>query len=176
MSGATSAIAMGTMAAGVGMSTVGTYNKSKADKAAYEYQADVQRANAQVADWQAQDAVMRGKTAESTHRLKTANLKGSQRAALAARGIALDEGSALDVLTTTDVMGEADALMIRDNAAKEAWALRQQGRGIRANAALLDYRADSESPLLSASSTLLTGAGSVASSWYSFRDKGVKGY
>lgn len=181
MSGAVSAstlatASLGMTAFGAGMSAVGAYNKSKADKAAYEYQAQVARNNAQVAEWQAQDAIMRGQTAEGNQRMKTAQLKGTQRAAMAARGLALDEGSPLDILTTTDLMGERDALTVRDNAAKEAWALREQGKGYTANAGLLGFRADSESPLMSAGSTLLTGAGQVASSWYAFKDKGIKGY
>lgn len=154
---------------GAGYSAVGAYNKSKADKAAYEYQAKVQENNATLAGWQAEDAITRGQVSESNQRMKTAQLKSTQRASLAARGVALDEGSPLDILTTTDVMGERDALTVRDNAAREAWALREQGKGYTSNASLLSARADSENPLMAGAGTLLTGAGSVAKQWYSYK-------
>lgn len=162
-------IGMGVTAFGAGVSAVSAYNKSKGEKYAYEYQAQMARNNAQLAEWQAQDAVTRGASAEGNQRLKVASFKSSQRASMAARGIALDEGSPLDILVTTDVMGEADALTVRDNASREAWALREQGKGYTANAGLLQMRGNSESPLMAAGSTLLTGAASVASQWYNYK-------
>lgn len=177
MSGGVSAstVALGMLAAGTAMATSAAYNKSKADKAAYEYQSQVAKNNAQLAEWQAQDATMRGQTAEGVQRSKTAQLKGAQRASLAARGLALDEGSPLDILTTTDYMGERDALTIRDNASREAWALREQGKGNTANASLLAARAGAENPLMSGATTFLTSGGSVASSWYGMRGAGGGG-
>lgn len=155
-----------TQAFGVGYATVGAYNKAKADKAALEYQAGVDRNNAQLAEWQAQDALARGQSAVDASRLKTASLKGSQRARLAANGVALDEGSALNILEDTDYMGDLDAAVISDNAKKEAWGIRTQGANYSSNADLLAARANAESPFGSAAGTLLTGAGAVADSWY----------
>lgn len=179
MSGGVSAttlayIAVGTSVAGTAASAYGAYTKSKQDKAAYEYQAQVQKNNAQYAEWQAQDAITRGQTAEQNARMRTAQLKGTQRASLAARGLALDEGSPLDILTTTDYMGEKDALVIRDSANRDAWALREGAKSNMGNAALLRSRADAENPLMSGASTFLTGAGSVGSQWY--RYKTASGY
>jgi hypothetical protein len=75
-----------------------------------------------------------GKSSEFNQRLKTAQLKGTQTARMAANGVALDSGSALDVLTSTDVMGEADANTIRDNAGKEAYGYKSQAANYRAQA------------------------------------------
>lgn len=174
MSGAISAstlasVSMGLAGAGMVTSAYGAYNQSKANKAAYEYQAGVNANNAKIAEWQAQDALQRGARAEQQQRLKTAQLKGSQRASLAARGIALDEGSALNILDDTDYMGEVDALTIRDNTAKEAWANRNQAAGYASDASMLQSRADAESPGYAAFISLLGGAGSVASNWYRYK-------
>lgn len=166
------AVGMGLQTAGAAWATLGAYNKSKADKRAYEYQAQVARNNAQLAEWEAQDAIMRGQTAEGNQRMKTAQYKSSQRATMAARGLALDEGSPLDILTTTEFIGERDALTIRDNAAKEAWALRERGKGFISDAQVFQARADSENPYGSAIGTALTGGGQVASSWYQYRKAG----
>lgn len=164
-------IGAGLQVAGLVSGVFGATNQSKATQQAYNYQATVNRNNAQVAEWQAQDALQRGAKAEQAQRLKVAQLKSAQRAGFAARGIALDEGSPLNILNDTDYMGELDALTIRDNAAKEAWGARTQGANYSSDAAMLGARADAESPLGAGFSTLLTGAGTVASSWYNRRTK-----
>lgn len=159
-------IGTGLQVAGVVSGTMAAGRQAEATKSAYEYQSAVNRNNAQVAEWQAQDALQRGAKAEQAQRLKAAQLKGSQRASLAARGIALDEGSPLAILQDTDYMGEMDALTLRSNAAKEAWGLRSQSAGYASDAGMLRARADATSPSSAAFDTLLTGAGSVASNWY----------
>lgn len=159
-------IGTGLQIAGLASGAFGAYNKSKSDKAAYEYQAQVSKNNATLAEWQAQDAMQRGASAEQQQRLKTAQLRGSQRARLAASGVVLDEGSPLRILDDTDYMGELDARTIQDNTAKEVWGHRMQGANYASDSSMLKARADAESPFGSAFSTLLTGAGTVADSWY----------
>lgn len=175
MSGATSAVLLGTMAVGTGMQAIGAYNQSKANKSAYAYQAQVNANNAKIAEWQAQDALQRGAKTEQRQRLQTAQLKSSQRARLAANGVALDEGSPLSILQDTDYMGEMDARTIQSNAAREAWGYRNQAAGYASDSAMLRSRSDAESPLLAGTSSLLTGAGSVAASWYRFGQAGGGG-
>lgn len=170
-SGTMGMIGTGMQAAGVIGQTVGAYKKSSGEQTAYEFQSQVAKNNAAVAEMQAKDAILRGQTAEQNTRLKTANLKGTQQASLAARGIDLGEGSALNILTDTDFMGERDALLTRDNAAKEVWGIRNTERNFNDNAALLDWRAQQQSPIADAAGTLLTGAGKVASSWYALRNR-----
>jgi hypothetical protein len=152
--------------AGLAFSAYGAYSQSVATRNAYEYQAKVAANNAQIAKWQSEDAIARGQKEEETHRLKVAHLMSSQRASMAARGLSLDYGSPLDILTGTEFMGEIDALAIRDNAARDAWAYRNKGAEYDANSTLLENRADSESPWLSAGGTLLTQGGAVAEKWY----------
>lgn len=152
--------------AGMAVSAYGAYQQSVATKNAYEYQAKVAQNNAQIARWQAEDAVTRGQKEEANHRLKLAQMAGSQRASMAARGLDLGTGSALDILTGTEFMGEMDALTIRDNAGREAWAYSNKGNEYEANAELMRYRADSESPWMAAGASLLTQGGAVAEKWY----------
>lgn len=165
-------IGTGLQVAGMASGAFGAYNQSKAAKQSYEYQAAVQRNNAQIAEWQAADATSRGQKAEQAQRLKVAQLKSSQRAGFAARGIALDEGSPLNILNDTDYMGELDALSIRDNAAREAWGHRMQGANAGSDASMLSARAGAESPNSAAVSSLLTSGGAVASSWYRRSERG----
>lgn len=152
--------------ANLAFSTISSYQTAKAQKDAYNYQAQVERNNAVLADRRAKDALERGAAEEQRQRLKTAQLKSTQRAALAARGIDLGEGSALDILTSTDYMGEVDARTIHDNAAQEAWGIRVQRDSILDNARLLSDRAGSIRPGVTAMGTFLGGATRVAASWY----------
>lgn len=165
--------AIGLQAAGATSSIFGAFSKSSAEKAAYEYQAKVAENNALAAEWQAQDAIVRGQAAEAQQRMKTAQLKSTQRASLAARGIDLGEGSALNILTDTDYMGELDALTIRNNAAREAWGARERARGAMTDSELLSMRAGMVNPVGAATGALLSGAGSVASGWYSLTKSGA---
>lgn len=153
----------------------GAYRKSAGEQQGFQFQSQVSRTNAGLAELQASDALLRGQLNEQTIRLRTAQVGGTQRASLAARGIDLGEGSALNILTDTNFMGERDALLARDNANKEAWGFRTQAANYRSNADLMDWRAGQESPESAAFGTLLTGAGRVASSWYALRDARTNG-
>lgn len=176
MSGAVSAstlasVSMGLQVSGMVNSALGAQRQAELTKRGYESQAQVARNNAQIAEWQAQDALTRGQKAEQTQRLKTARLAGTQRATMAARGVALEEGSPLAILEDTEFMGERDAQTLRENAAREAWGHRVQASNYGSDASMLAYRASAISPETEAMNTLLTGAGSVADTWYRRKTK-----
>jgi hypothetical protein len=160
------------MIAGTVAQAYGARQAAKAQKNAANYQAAVARNNAKVAEWQAEDALRRGEMAKQQTQLNTAALKGRQRAMLAERGIDLGEGSALNLLTDTDQFGAIDANTVIDNANREAYGFRVGAQNNNANADLLQYKADTTNPDAAAAGTLLTGAGQVASSWYTFSSKG----
>lgn len=155
------------MGAGMGMQAVGAYGNSRATKNAMGAQAQVQRNNAIIAGWQAQDALARGDRAASRVRSQGRQLQGRQRAAMAANGVDISTGSALEILKDTEFFTEMDATTAKDNAAREAWAIRNQAAGFTADANLLQARGDAESPMFAAATSLLGSAGRVASSWYS---------
>lgn len=159
---------IGLSAAGVAAQSVAASQASAAQKSAYEYQAAVSRNNQKIAEWQAQNEIEKGQEAEVEQRRKIAALKGSQRAGLAAKGLDISTGSALNILTDTDYLGELDVLNIRSNAERAAWAARVQGSNEAANATLLSMRAEAENPLLAGAGTFLSGAGSVADRWYTY--------
>lgn len=164
-------IALGVQAVGGLANTYSSYRKAEGEKQGYEYQATVARNNAQLAEWQAQDALERGKVTQGNVRMRGAQLRGTQEATFAARGIALNEGSALNILADTAYMTEVDARTAVDNSAREAWALRNQAKGYTDNAGILKARGDSVNPSFDAAGTLLTTGGKVASSWYAEKDK-----
>lgn len=168
------AVQVGVMAAGAAMSAYSAHNQAKQQKAAYEYNAAVNRNNAKIAEWNAQDIARRGETDLINQRQRTAALMGNQRATLAGRGIDLSEGSALNVLSDTAYLGEQDALTVKDNTAKNVWAAKVQANNERASAKLNESSASAQNPWLSAGTSLLTSASRVDPKWYSqaFGNKG----
>ena len=166
-------IGLGMQIGGAVGGTVAAYDKAASEKQAYLYRAAVSSNNAQYATWQAEDAIARGQTDRARAQIKGMQLKGTQVSRMAAAGLDLGEGSALNILTDTDLMTALDANTIRDNAQREAWGYRAQASNSNSEAGVLRSRADRISPTGSAFSTLLTGAGAVASSWYSADTKGV---
>ena len=143
-----------------------SYSSAQAQKQAADYNAQVQRNNAQIAKWQADDAYARGEKAVDDHMRKVAALKGSQTASMAARGLDLSEGTPLDILTSTDVLGEADRNTIKANAAREAWGYQVQASNSQAQAGLYQQQADNTNPLMAGTSSLLTAAAPNAEKWY----------
>lgn len=156
-----------TSAFGAGFSAVGAYSQAKNQQAALQAEAQVQQNNAVLAGWQAEDSIARGEEAANRANMKGAQVKGTQRAAMAANGIDLGVGSAQNVLNDTDYLTAVDAATLRDNAAREAWGYRMQARGYVDKSTAARNGASSINPWLSAGTSLLTSATSVAGKWYS---------
>ena len=147
-------------------STKGAYDQSQARKDALAEQAEIARQNKVLADMQANDALERGVLAGQGHRRQVNQLKESQIASMAARGLDLGGGSAADVMASPDIVAQYDSKTIGDNAEKEAEGYRMMGKNYKANASLLSSRAGRENPLLNGFSSLLTEAPKVAEYWY----------
>lgn len=158
------------LSSGVGtiMRMQGQAQQAQAMQASANYQAGVARNNQMIANFQAQDALERGKIAAQRSRLQTAQLKGRQRTAQAGMGVIVDEDSSLDLLGDTAEFGELDALGIQANAEREAFQLRSRAQNFGNEATLLNLRV-ANAPGSGALGTAVSGLGSVASKWYSFR-------
>jgi hypothetical protein len=112
---------------------------------------------------------------------KVRQLGGQQKAVLAANGVLVESGTALDITAETAEVGQLDALTIRANAEREALGFEQQSVNFQAQAGQSTAQANL-STLAGANaasagtgrafSSLLTGAGSVASKWYNFNKAG----
>ena len=117
------------------------------------YQKQAYNTNARFSDIQAEDAIRRGETEAQKHQRDVKKLVGAQRAALAAQGMDLESGSALDIQLDTATQGAEDAMTIRNNAWRESWGYKVQA---------LNYRTEGEMAAIAAKSTsrqtLFTGA------------------
>jgi hypothetical protein len=102
------------------------YSSVTAQQIESDYKRQQLELNREMSEIQAKDAIIRGDRAAEAARAKTKRLIGSQRAALAAQGINIEKGSALDVQTETAEFGAVDELTIKNNAWREAFGYRTQ--------------------------------------------------
>lgn len=172
MADPTGMASMGLQAYGAVSGAISSYYAAKSQKAALRFRADLADLNARQDENNAQTTLAAGQRQEQAVQLQTAQLKSHQRASMGASGIALDEGSAARVLTSTDLMGEIDANTVNANAVRAAWGYRQQATN-DSNEALMDRSgAGAIKPGVSALTSLIGSATSVAPSWYSFNKTG----
>lgn len=131
----------------VALAAVSSFQQANASKKQNEYQAAVASNNAQVAEWQANDAIQRGNVAATNERRKGQQQMGTQRAAMAAAGLDVSTGSALSILEDTDYFNQTDQQTIRSSAAREAYGYRVQGSNAQAAANLYSSTANGINPL-----------------------------
>lgn len=166
--------------AGAAMSAYGAIQQGKAANAQANYQAAVARNNQVIAERQAEATIDAGRAVESNKRLEMASLAGTARARAAASGI--DAGyeagagggnSAADIQESIGLVGEADALTIRSNYARQAYTYQVAGMnaGAEGELALLTGRNALTASRISAFSSVLSGAGSVADKWAGWQMK-----
>lgn len=152
--------------ASTALSAVGAARDSEAKRESLQYSESIARQNKELADLQVIDALERGKEEADRNRRGNQNLKSSIKTALGSSGFRSDQGDAVDLLISADVIGLAERGIVLDNAEKEAYERRIDSSNFQADAELLSARADRENPLQAGFSTAISGGLSVASKWY----------
>ena len=117
-----------------GASLYGGYAAGETAKAESEAQAQAMEANAKTAEIQAHDSVERGGQEELKLRRQMAQTRGTQRSMMAAQGVDINSGSALDVQNASIAEGEHDAEVIRFNAARQRWGYINQAQNLESQA------------------------------------------
>ncbi len=117
---------MGVTAALMAVQAGSSYQQASAYESEGNYQKSIANINARFSKLNAQDAIKRGGKEAEQLKKQAKQLIGTQRVNLAAQGIDVESGSALDVQTDTAELAEIDAMTIRNNAWKEAWGYRVQ--------------------------------------------------
>lgn len=112
---------------------------------------------------------------EAAKRQQTAQMIGTERAALSAGGVDTSSGSPVRLQSDTTKLGEQDALTIRNNAARTAYGFQTQGIDYQAQSGLDMMKAKNatEGGELGAFSSLIGGASSVADKWAHYKLAGV---
>lgn len=158
-------------AAGTGVSAVGAVESGYAKSEAASYRSQVAANNAKLAQDDATREMQAGDVAAFNRGLKTRAQIGSQKAAQGASGIDVNSGSAVDVRAGTEELGMLDALTIRSDAAKRAYARQVEATSYTAQSQL--EQAESEQDVtagwMSGGGTLLSGASSVGGNWAKYQ-------
>lgn len=142
--------------AGIAMLAFGTAYSAVGQYQAGQMNAETLRTNKIIADSQAADALLRGKVEEEKYRIGIKQLMGEQRAAIAAQGVDVNFGSALDLQLDAAYYGELGALTVRNNAQREAWGYEVQAIGYGMQASQSEYEGT-----FGAFSTLLGGGSQI---------------
>ena len=161
------------MGAGVAMQTVGARSAAIGQQNALNGQADLQETNARLYELGAQSSILAGQRQSNQIQLKAGAVKGAQRASMAANGIDLGSDSAVNVLTSTDLMKEVDVNTTMANALRTAWGYKNQETNAQNDALIKRSAANAINPNQQALTTLIAGAGKVAGSWYSLNKVGA---
>lgn len=161
----------------------GTYYAMKAQQyqlesqsLSLEFQKDISQINARQAEFQAQKTLEAGGRQAGAVTMKYGKIKGSQRAAMAASGGVIGEGSYAAVEATTDLMKEIDVLTINANTVRAAENARTQSTNYGIQASMLGVSSKNAmasartiDPFAGAGTSLLGSATSIATTLY--RDK-----
>lgn len=133
---------------------VGGGMKAYSQYQAGKYNSDMANAQAGIAEQSGRDALTRG-AADANASLQQANkAASSQRVAMAAGGVDVGSGTALDVLSDTASAGAFDAAIAKNNAAREAYGYQVQAAMSRAEA----KQARRQGNMAAVSTIMTTGA------------------
>lgn len=166
---ALSGIGFWSEAGGLGISAISSFLSAMSARKNLKYQAKIAKLNAKNQEWMAQHELRRGQQQAALSSMGYGQLKGRQRAAMAANGVDLGYGSAAEVLTGTDIAKEVDTNTIIENATRAAWGHRMAGVNYLNEAGMANANAGQIVPALSMATSLLGGAGRVADRWYQYQ-------
>ena len=145
---------------------------------AANYQAQVATNNASLATQQAASALQSGAAQESASRMATTRRIAGAEAAQAANGVDVGVGSPVAVREGMAAVGDTDALMIRYNAAREAYGDQLQATSFSSQATLDKASGDQAllKGIIGAGSSFLGSASSLSGKWAGFGQAGIPGF
>jgi hypothetical protein len=163
-------ISIGASLLGTAMSVVGQSQQASAAAGQANYQSQIARNNQIIAQRNADIALQQGAVQADQLNLKKAQVEGSQRAALAAQGGDVNQGSDLDIVSDTERAGTTDVATARYNATLRAWGFENEAAGAGATASAYSAAGSNIMSTLpyGIGSTLLGGIGNAGSKWYDY--------
>lgn len=152
--------------AGAGISAAGAYGSMEASSKNAAYQAQVASNNATIAMKNAAMDTQSGEIAAANQGMKTRAAIGTTLAQQGASGVSVNSGSAPKVRAAESELGMMDALTIRSNAAKKAYADTVAATSDTAEAGLLESESSqaAEAAPFSALGNFLSSASSTGGS------------
>ena len=136
------------------------YGRSQAIERQGDFQENQANINARYAEFESEEAMLQGDAVAKKLQRRYAKMRGSQRARLAAQGIAIDTGSAGQIQKETMELAAEDLEDLKLNAWRKSFGFKQEAARTRAAGryARQDARARSRDTLI-AGATRATGTG-----------------
>lgn len=149
----------------------GSLGITRHQNAIAQSQANIARLNAQMMEWQAQSRLRSNEKDQVRLTMQAGQTKASQRAALAANGIAVGEGSAAELQASTDIIKEIDSNQMTANARREAWGMRMQAAQYEGQALMAEAQKKNKWDVFG--TTLLQGVSQLANSYMLYNAYGL---
>ena len=161
------AVGVGAGVAGAGVGAIGSLFQGSAQSNMYQYQAGVARVNATLAKQDSEYAKEAGNVEQQQSGMRTRAEVGSTRAGMAAGNVDINTGSGAQGVKSEIAIGQENQGVIQANAAKRAYGFDVKAAADTASAGAYDVAATTskESGELGAISSIIGGAGNVASKW-----------
>ncbi len=140
----------------VGLSAVGAATAAYSSIQQGRYQAALGKRQAEMQNMMAADAYQRGAIKANQQRENLARLTAQQETLYAKSGLELTAGSPSSVVVDTVGLGELDAQMIENDAAREAWGYKSQAQLYLARGQMAQ-----DAGYMNAVGSVLAGAGTV---------------
>jgi len=155
-----------TLVATAVVGAVGAFSAGEASATQSEYQGEVARMNAKIADDNAVRALQRSTIEAQDNDVRTGQIIGSQEAIQGASGLSISSGSFQSVRQSTREVGRTDTLRIIQGGEVDAFNFRVEAANLRAGATNADLSAENArtAARFSAASSLIGGASSISSS------------
>lgn len=166
----TTALAIGSVVASIvggTISTVSGIQQGNAQKAQYEYAAEQNRRNAEIAKNNATESRQKGMEEARLKRMQTLSQIGALKTANAANGININSGTALDTIEDTATMGELDAMnaMYTSEQTAQNYELQANNFNVQSNMNSLAAKNVSKTTKMNAFGSALSGVGDAAQSF-----------
>lgn len=157
--------------AGGAIQAFGAVQSGYAKSAAAAYQSQVAANNAKIAQQDATLDIQAGEVAAVNRGLKTRAMVGQEKAAQGASGIDVNSGSAVDVRAGTEELGMLDALTVRSDASKKAYAKQVEAVSDTAQSQLLTAESEQDvtAGWISGAGTLLSSTSSVGGNYAKYQ-------
>lgn len=149
----------------------GSFGITNHKNAIAESQARIARLNAQMMMRQYEQTLYANDKAVAQRTLAAGQVKGSQRAALAANGVAVGDGSAAELQASTDLVKEIDVNTMTANATRQAWGYRMQAVNYMNQSYMAEAQKQNKWDVFGA--TLLGGASQVATNYMAMSAMGM---
>ena len=153
------------------VSAFGSFGLTRYNNQISQARANIARINAQMMMRQYEQTLRANEKDVAQKTMAAGRVKHSQRASLAANGVAVGEGSAAELQASTDLIKEIDVNQMNENALREAWGYRMQGANYNNQA--LSHEAQKQNKWDVFGATLLGGASQVSTNYMLMASTGM---